>query len=43
MRKLGKGPRELKVLGRTIITARAELDWQRERQAETVEIAPAAA
>jgi len=35
MRKLGIGPREMRVLSRVLITKAAETDWQREREAVT--------
>jgi hypothetical protein len=38
MRKAGKGPRELAVGVRRIITPEAEADWDRERQAEAAAI-----
>jgi hypothetical protein len=37
LRKVGKGPRILKAGSRTLITSQADLDWQREREAETAE------
>jgi len=33
--KRKKGPREIEIGGRVIITPEAELDWRREREAET--------
>jgi hypothetical protein len=33
----GKGPREIELDGRIIITPEAESDWRREREAETAE------
>ena len=41
LKAAGKGPREMDVLGRKLISKRAETDWQREREAEAA--GPAAA
>lgn len=35
LKRRGKGPREAEVEGRVIITPEAEIDWRREREAET--------
>jgi len=34
MKKAGKGPREMEVLGRKIISVEADAAWSREREAE---------
>ena len=35
LKRAGKGPREIDLDGRIIITPEAEADWRREREAET--------
>jgi hypothetical protein len=35
LKRQGKGPREIDLNGRIIITPEAEADWRREREAET--------
>jgi predicted DNA-binding transcriptional regulator AlpA len=35
LKRKKKGPREIEIGGRVIITPEAELDWRREREAET--------
>jgi hypothetical protein len=35
LKRKGKGPREIKLDGRIIISPEAEADWRREREAET--------
>ena len=35
LKRQGKGPREIELDGRIIITPEAEADWRREREAET--------
>src|SRR5262249_43730835 len=35
LKRKGKGPREIELDGRIIITPEAEQDWRREREAET--------
>ena len=37
LKRLGKGPREIDLGDRIIITPQAEADWRREREAETTE------
>ena len=34
LRRAGKGPREMRVNKRILITPEAEVDWRREREAE---------
>jgi hypothetical protein len=36
LKRLGKGPREIELFGRVIITPEAEADWRRDREAETM-------
>jgi hypothetical protein len=36
LKRQGKGPREIELGGRTIISPEAETDWRREREAETM-------
>jgi hypothetical protein len=36
LKRQGKGPREIELDGRIIITPEAEVDWRREREAETM-------
>ena len=36
LKRKGKGPREIELDGRTIITPEAERDWRIEREAETM-------
>jgi|SRR5215472_5252725 len=36
LKRRGKGPREIELDGRIIITPEAEQDWRREREAETM-------
>jgi hypothetical protein len=36
LKRKGKGPREIDLDGRVIITPEAEADWRREREAETM-------
>jgi len=37
LKRKGKGPREIELHGRIIITPEAERDWRAEREAETAE------
>jgi len=37
LKRQGRGPREIELDGRIIITPEAEQDWRRDREAETVE------
>jgi hypothetical protein len=37
MKNAGKGPREMEVFGRVVITEQAEQDWRLERERETAE------
>ena len=37
LKRKGKGPREIELDGRIIITPEAEQDWRREREQETAE------
>jgi hypothetical protein len=37
LKRQGRGPREIELDGRIIITPQAEADWRREREAETTE------
>jgi hypothetical protein len=36
LKRQGRGPREIELDGRIIITPEAEADWRREREAETM-------
>jgi hypothetical protein len=36
LKRQGKGPREIELNARIIITPEAEADWRREREAETL-------
>jgi hypothetical protein len=36
LKRQGKGPREIELDGRIIITPEAEADWRRDREAETM-------
>jgi hypothetical protein len=36
LKRRGRGPREIELGGRVIITPEAERDWRREREAETM-------
>jgi hypothetical protein len=36
LKRQGRGPREIELGGRTIITPEAERDWRAEREAETM-------